>query len=36
MEQAKVIAEKKKDYIKIFPTNHGDLDIEKAKAFKKN
>lgn len=33
MELAKIPIVKKKDYIQIFPTNHGDLDVEKAKEF---
>lgn len=33
MELAKIPIIKKKDYIQIFPTNHGDLDVGKAKEF---
>lgn len=33
MSVAGIQVQKKKDYILIFPTNHGDLDIEKAKQF---
>lgn len=35
MEQANISVNKKKDYILIFPTNHGDLDINIAKEFLK-
>lgn len=31
MRELKIEIDKKKDYIKIFPTNHGDLDLAKAK-----
>ncbi|WP_099205515.1 hypothetical protein [Scatolibacter rhodanostii] len=33
MEKCKIEVEKKKDYIKIFPTNKGDLDIKMAQEF---
>lgn len=35
MKKANIEITRKKDYFKIFPTNHGDLDIETAKAFSK-
>lgn len=35
MIEAKINVQKKKDYIIIFPTNHGDLDIKKAEDFLK-
>lgn len=33
MKQAGIEVQKKKDYIQIFPTNHGDLDVAMAKDF---
>lgn len=33
MQDANVSVIKKSDYIQIFPTNHGDLDLNKAKNF---
>lgn len=30
MKEANIPVEKKKDYIQLFPTNHGDLDLQKA------
>lgn len=34
MEEAGIQVQKKKDYIVIFPTNHGDLDVDIAKNFR--
>ena len=31
MKEANIPIVKKSEYIQIFPTNHGDLDIDKAK-----
>ncbi|HHU62376.1 MAG TPA: hypothetical protein GXZ55_10560 [Natronincola sp.] len=33
MRQAGIGVTKKKDYIRIFPTNHGDLNLEMARTF---
>lgn len=33
MQEANISVVKKSDYIQIFPTNHGDLDLDKAKSF---
>lgn len=33
MEDIGIVIQKKKDYITIFPTSHGDLDLNKAKEF---
>lgn len=33
MRDANITVLKKSDYIQIFPTNHGDLDLEKAKTL---
>jgi len=33
MKEARIEVQQKKDYIIIFPTNHGDLDINMAKDF---
>lgn len=35
MMQAKIKIERKRDYIVVFPTNHGDLDIDIAKDYLK-
>lgn len=36
MEKAEIPIERKKDYIKIFPTNKGDLDLQMAKDFSRS
>ena len=33
MKEANIPIEKKSEYIQLFPTNHGDLDLNKAKFF---
>lgn len=33
MKEANIPIVKKSEYIQIFPTNHGDLDLNKAKEF---
>lgn len=33
MKEANIPIVKKSEYIQIFPTNHGDLDLDKAEAF---
>lgn len=33
MDSCDITVQKKKDYIVIFPTNHGDLNMDKAKEF---